>query len=467
MSPDLEWRVDDQSEKQTIARTTSPRPPRWRGIMIGIVVCLGIGLGVVYMSLPESPKVIPMPTLKPSPAPPAIPAALYQTIVREATALQTGNSSELIDLLDAEDQQYQPYRSGSGNFQRWGTPRTGRLFTVGDVGFLADERAWVDVSQYREGRTFHETRFYRLLNGQWKRTKPDAALWSGQPDYVDTLHFRIVYWPFDQKIVPAIAAQLERDYEHLCTDLECDLGTRQCVTALDQDWCSAFTTSPTITLQLRGNDSAQITVNAADQHAIIQLSLPRVAGSYDNANPLPYSRSPAADQHAIIQLSSPRVAGFYDNANPLPYSRSPAAAVISNLLVQQAAYGRVSSSEPSQNGEVLIATIGGYALARLQSSVAGTPIEDYLTSLNLNINNPPPLASLWEKLDSTNADQMYAEASALIRYIEQTHGWLTVVKLLKSIKQADSMSKLIELSLDLPLADFEQNWRAWLKSNVP
>ena len=74
---------------------------------------------------------------------------------------------------------------------------------------------------------------------------------------------------------------------------------------------------------------------------------------------------------------------------------------------------------------------------------------------------------MWEKLNSTNTDLMYAEASALIRYIEQTQGWPAVVKLLKSIKQADSMSKLIELSLDLPLADFEQKWRAWLKSNVP
>ena len=436
MSPDLEWRVDDQSGEQTIARTTPPRSPRWRGIVIGIVVCLGIGLGVVYTSLPESPKPVPTPTLIPSPTSPAMPLALYQTIVREANALQAGKSSELIELLDAEDQQYQPYRSGSGNFQMWGRPRTGSLFTIGDFGFLADERAWVDVSQYREGRIFHETRFYRLRNGQWKRTNPDAALWSGQPIYVDTLHFRIAYWPFDQKIVPAIAAQLEHDYEQLCTDLECDTGSRRCVTAFDQDWCSSFTTSPTITLQLRGNDWPQFPLNDADRYA-------------------------------VIQLSSPRVTGFYDKADPLPSSRSPASAVISSLLVQQAAYGQSSFSGLSQNGEVLISTISGYAMARLQAGVADIPVEDYLMSLNFNVKNPPPLSALWEKLNSTNADRMYDEASALIRYIEQTHGWPAVVKLLKSIKQADSMSKLIELSLDLPLVDFEQKWRAWLKSNVP
>jgi len=272
MSPDLEWRVDDPSGEQTIAQTTPPRPPRWRGIAIGLVICLGIGLGVVYTSLPESPEPVPTPTLMPSPAPLAMPVTLYQTITREASALQTGQSSELIDLLDAEDQQYQPYQSGSGNFRRWGTPRTGSLFTVGDFGFLDNERAWVDVSQYREGRIFHEMRFYRLRNDQWKRTEPDAALWIGQPGYVATVHFRIQYWPFDQQVVPGLAARLEHDYEQLCTDLECDISPRQCVTALDQEWCSSFTTSPTLTLLLRGYDSPQMTIGDTGQYAFLQLS---------------------------------------------------------------------------------------------------------------------------------------------------------------------------------------------------
>lgn len=135
------------------------------------------------------------------------------------------------------------------------------------------------------------------------------------------------------------------------------------------------------------------------------------------------------------------------------------------MLVQQAAYGQVNFSGSSQNGEVLIAAIDNYALARLQAG--DKPLEDYWMPTDFNIKSPPPLAALWEKLNSTNTDRMYAEASALIRYIDQTHGWPAVVKLLKSIRQADSMSDLIELSLDLPQADFEPAWQTWLKSHVP
>ena len=94
MSPDIHWGVGEDAEQETIAQTVPARRSRRSWIAVLIVVVLGAGLGVAYRSLPEPPP-RPTPTLSPTPETvptrPAIPAALFQTIDREAQALADGD----------------------------------------------------------------------------------------------------------------------------------------------------------------------------------------------------------------------------------------------------------------------------------------------------------------------------------------------------------------------------------------
>jgi streptogramin lyase len=52
MCPDIDWKVEDDSGQHTIAQTRSNNRSRRRKIALGLVILLGIGLGVMYSSIP-------------------------------------------------------------------------------------------------------------------------------------------------------------------------------------------------------------------------------------------------------------------------------------------------------------------------------------------------------------------------------------------------------------------------------
>ncbi len=74
MSPDIEWRVGEDAEQETIVKTPQRKPPRRRALAIIIAVGLGVALGVVYRSIPE-PAPRPAPAVSPEPAPPQSPSS--------------------------------------------------------------------------------------------------------------------------------------------------------------------------------------------------------------------------------------------------------------------------------------------------------------------------------------------------------------------------------------------------------
>ena len=54
MSPDIDWRVDDDSGEHTVVKTAPNNRSRRRKIALGVVILLGLSLGAIYSSLPES-----------------------------------------------------------------------------------------------------------------------------------------------------------------------------------------------------------------------------------------------------------------------------------------------------------------------------------------------------------------------------------------------------------------------------
>ena len=65
MSPDIEWHVGEDAEQETIARTSDPHPSRRGRWAVLIAIGLGVGLGLLYRSIPEPPA----KPIAPTPAP--------------------------------------------------------------------------------------------------------------------------------------------------------------------------------------------------------------------------------------------------------------------------------------------------------------------------------------------------------------------------------------------------------------
>ena len=188
MSPDIEWRVGDDAEQETIAQVTSDRPSRWRRPIVLIAAALGLGLGALYTSIPEPPQPIappppPAPTATPfrTPVPPA--PDLAEAIDREARALASGDMPAFIGLLDPDE--YDWRQEQISLFTPWGPPNGGappsndEFYRILDTGRIDAGHAWADVIQAREGKFFRETRLYRLLDGEWLRTPTSDPAWWG------------------------------------------------------------------------------------------------------------------------------------------------------------------------------------------------------------------------------------------------------------------------------------------------
>lgn len=100
MSPDIEWRVGDEEDNETIAKTPPPySSSRWWKVLFVFMVVAVIGLGIVYSDRLEStPHSTPTP-LPPTATPQAIPAKLGETIDREVRALADGDFKTFLSRM--------------------------------------------------------------------------------------------------------------------------------------------------------------------------------------------------------------------------------------------------------------------------------------------------------------------------------------------------------------------------------
>ncbi len=433
MSPDLEWRVGDPSGEETIAKTAVARPPRRRWFAIGIVVMLGVGLGVLYRSVPEppapsvsipavtrTPTVLPSPTLLPPPGP------LSESIAREANALALGDTQLFMALQDPDDDQWR--QKQLAGFKPWGTPLPGgdRLYTIAVTGTLSNDRAWADVIQYRDGRYFRETRFYRLAQNRlfWLRTRPalDPDFW-GKVVTDTTEHFDVVF--HERDAFPA-AWSMSHEFEQLharaCNMLGCwgvlPPGRQFTLVMLPT------TGEPNVTRDLTG-------------HITITLPSPSIMGVYYQSASNPY------------WYTDPRI------------KKSFGQFVYPSLVIDIA--GGLEHWQKSHNGNLLVGAIGNWGRVRLGWA---QPEEALYQPELLNSKKLPSLDALWDWPLTTSTsgigDLLFVESTALIKFIDETYGSEKVIALLRAVPDAQSLPDAIK-TIGLPYDSFKQKWQAWLK----
>lgn len=236
------------------------------------MVILGIGLGIVYSSVPE-PPVQPLPTSTPAPiSSPSALDSLESVIDREAQALAGGDPETFLSLQDQSDGRW--FQAQSRAFHAWGRPfadygsmtcLSRPLYTIFESGSLSSDRAWADVSQFRNGQYFRETRFYRQVNGQWLRTQPDLSFWLGKQQSFQTKHFEASDPTEDNTFIQMVAQRFEAAYDQVCADLDC--------------------TGDAAPIQLAISPSVEHSQwSAVDQHGTIVLPSPRISGMYDTVD---------------------------------------------------------------------------------------------------------------------------------------------------------------------------------------
>lgn len=426
MSPDLEWRVGDAGGEETLVSRQSPRPPR-RRVILGLVIALGAGLGVIYSSLPEPSPVEPTPTPPPTATPAAMPLALYQTIEQEADALARGSGAALQPLLDFSDREQE--RQLLDQLTPWGRPADQPLFTLIDFDLPFADHAWVDISQYREGDWFRQTRFYWLRKGQWRRTDFDPAFWSGAAETADTPHFHIVYAREDRDLIAPAAAQFEDAYEQVCLSLDCAVVAETCTDALERRWCSTFPRFMPVTLDLRGSE--------------FNLQ------SFQNAS-------------LVLKMPSPRLTGMYQKGAPYRITNNGSVLSLAWTMIWRLAYGTLSTNNSIPDGALLVSAMALRVIRGLQQRQGDPHL------LNPWEYDPPPrademveLEAVWQDDGQADSRARYYTAIRLLDFVGEEYGSKAMARLVTSVRTAASLAGAIKASTGEELEDFRARWQAW------
>jgi hypothetical protein len=406
--PNIEWHVNEDNREETIAVTTSTSTRRWRVSLIALMIVLGASLGAMYASVKEPaprPASTPSVTSLPVPAPPS----LIETIDREAQALADGDFETVLSLQDQPDDVW--FEKQAINFHTWGRPPYDQSPLYYFIGLQPDplprDHIALDTLQYRNGAYFRETRFYQLINNQWKRTAPDPSFWSGQHKVEVTQHFTLTYPIEDGELIPILLGQLETAYDRVCVDLNCPAGLT-----------FSFSFSPM-----------------------------REPSSIDTIN-----------------LPSLRIEGMYTSINWLPRSdvQQPPSHGAANLLTSDLIYrlsGIRDRSPADDHGWFLIEAVMMWEFNR----ASGEPDMLKLFSPQELSRDAPliKLESLWT-LKNESPDP-YQVARSVIFFIEAKYGVEGVAKFLKATGPAKLWTQVIENSLGVNEIQFEQQWKDWLK----
>jgi hypothetical protein len=411
--PDIHWHVGDDAEQETIAQATSPRRSRRSWIAVLIVVILGASLGMAYRSLPEPkprPTPTPAPTIPPTPTHPAVPAKLFETIDRESQALANGDLKTFLELhvYIADEEQLR------NTFQAWGRPvNDNPLYTIVDFKLRTSDKAWADIRQIRDGRSFRETRFYVWDNDRWLRDDPDPFFWNGATETLDTPHWHVIYAVEDRELARIAAAQMEELATSICVDLNCTAVT------------------PPLTYTMNMNNYQQVGDNFSEDGQTLSLLSPRVTGIYEDAQ-------------------------SYRQSDELTY-------LIGWGIAQRIAYGRLVSSSTLPDGAIVMFAIGNWASNRANHQISID--EPRLNWVKSNLQPTRTLESLWKLGVDDDWRPAHAEAFAVVYFIEQEYGDTAVPNILKNLGLAQSFADLIEKSLGISFAEFDQKWQTWVKTH--
>ncbi len=423
MGPEFEWHVGDEIDQRAVLKAPPPHPrSRWQKIGVALAIFLGVGLGVIYVTIPEpSKRPISTPLPAPTTPPPRTLTPLEATIDREAQALATFDLKTFVAIQDPDDPWWHKQRFQNGY---WEKPKFGPVYTIVNSGTLTLNRAWADVVQYRNGQYFRETRFYRQRGNQWIRARPFSDFWSGELQTIRTEHFDLVFHEQDTPFVKMVADQFEQIYALTCADLGCPVNRDGSLPR-------------TITMTL-----------------VFQPSTARLAMDWNSKT---------------FILPSPRIQGLYfmdlyssllgDNMSLLGMAYSD----VPQLIARMVSGGDARWSK-YRNGDLFVRTIG-YRETSL--NLTGSDMEDSVVFSYLrDITDVVPLETLWDTTlpySSKPSNVMIAEAWTVIRFIEKKYGPDDAISFLHAIGPATSISQAIEMSLHIPYINFERQWRDWLK----
>lgn len=427
MSPDIEWRVGEDAEQETIARITSSKPSRWRKPIVLVMTVLGIGLGALYASIPEPlrPMMPPTPIASPAPTVTSLPPtpALAQTIDREARALSNGDMPTLLGLFDPDDYGWRQDQISS--FKPWGAPSSSAEF----YRIVASDRpdaqhAWADVIQARDGKFFRETRFYRLRGGEWVRTQPvsDPAWW-GPEKLIATRYFQLTHTAADEDAARLLAGYLARQSRDICRVFSCNFDEQAPVVHF--------------MLQPEPPDIVQSNVLHAGSTVIVTLPSPRYAGYFTT-------------DFDGVDVDDERWDEYFDRYLYFP------------LLYT--AVGGPQRWEQNRNGLMYLYAIGFWdlerrgrtALRRWQFPYRPEMVTDMLSLADDARWNWPIDAT------SETVRQRLTNASALVQFIDETYGADMVLRLFRTLRFAQSLPHALS-RLGVPYEEIEAKWQAWIE----
>jgi hypothetical protein len=459
MSPDIEWRVGEEAEQETIARTSNVRRSRRSRWAVIMAIGLGVSLALLYRAIPEPPaKPIgptPAPTVmaSPQPAQSAL-QSLDSALQRDALRLATAARGVSFDpALGRMPQAYADWYAALQNaLGRWEPEAAESLITVYETGTLPSGVVWAKLGQFRQGDFYRHTRFYRQQDDDWIWTLPDWSFWQGATAAVmtgdaGTIGPITIGHPIEEApVIGAVFDRFTRAYFNLCESLNCPPRADPALL-----WTPGLTLSITIE---------------------------------------PLSMQPAVRERSgtlSIALPSPRVVGYYEDANSPgdPYVAMAYATLIDPVV--RLASGDYARWETKRGGELFLQAIALWKRARLREvlrplelfydpvtlapsstrSPTGELISqrpDYVRLLQTNQRLPLDAVWNWETRSESFGLLEYAavnEAQAVIIFLEDRFGTEGVVQFLNALGRANSLEEAIEAALPIDYGEFLRQWRVW------
>ncbi|HSD82543.1 MAG TPA: hypothetical protein VLG46_01715 [Anaerolineae bacterium] len=464
MSPDVEWSIGEDAEREIIVRTSPVRRSRRSLWTVILAIGLGVSLGVIYRSIPEPPARPIAPTAIPTVVhAPALPAPTHEpletAIQRDAVQLATldGKREHKVVFDPALGRMPQAYADWYAALQNaygsWGTTNPRALVAVFETGTLPNGVAWADVGQMRNDDFYRHTRFYRLQDNHWIWTLPDQSFWETTTSLVSTDEtspigpLTIEHASEETHLIDAVFERFTRAYLNLCQRLKCPPPA-----AMTHMWTPGLTL--TLTLQ-------------------------------------PLFTQPIAREESgtlYIDLPSPRVVGYYEDARSLgdPYTAMAYATLIEPIV--RLASGNYARWENDRGGELFLHVITNWKRARVFREIH--PLELFYPPIVLPpastrlANGWPisqrdryvavlrgetllPLDAIWNWDHNERAFGLLQhvaanEAQSVVIFIEDRYGESGVVRFLNVLGQAHSLVEAIETALPVHYAEFNRQWKEWI-----
>jgi hypothetical protein len=139
---------------------------------------------------------------------------------------------------------------------------------------------------------------------------------------------------------------------------------------------------------------------------------------------------------------------------------------------QRAYYGAATQWSGDAPGHIVFNSIINWAMEQFRDA----PVDAAVSAAYFQTQTLAPLEDLWGKahvLDQNNqmkpradADIIYPQGNLVIRFIAHEYGAVAVPELLKALGTAESFADVIENGLGVPFAEFDQQWQAWVKTNL-